>query len=285
VPLTHPVDGFRLSYRRAGAGPPVVLLHGWPGDHHDWDLVFELLHEIADVVAVDLRGFGGSEKHCQPPTQAYSRAAQAASVIGLIEELGLVRPVVAGYDIGSRIAQEIAQVAPVLIRGIVIAPPVPGAGQRILAATAQREFWYQAFHSLELAETMIDGKPDAVRAYLRHFWTHWSGPEFTLREDVFDRLVAAYAEPGAFAASIGWYRAGSAAVAASLSEKPPLPEARIAVPATILWPAHDPLFPLGWSDRIEEFFSDAHLHVVDAGHFMPVEAPDVFAQAIRTHLS
>jgi len=50
----------------------------------------------------------------------------------------------------------------------------------------------------------------------------------------------------------------------------------------VLWPAHDPLFPLEWSDRIGEFFADARLTTLPgAGHFVPLEAPAEFAAAIR----
>ena len=50
----------------------------------------------------------------------------------------------------------------------------------------------------------------------------------------------------------------------------------------MLWPEHDPLFPVAWSDRIDEFFADAQLHVLDGiGHFVPLEAPDEVAAAIR----
>jgi len=93
--------------------------------------------------------------------------------------------------------------------------------------------------------------------------------------------VSVYAEPGAFAASIGWYRAGAGAVARSVAEQRPRTDDRIAVPTTVLWPEHDPLFPRAWSDRIDEFFTDARLRYVDgAGHFTPVECPDDFAEAL-----
>ena len=54
----------------------------------------------------------------------------------------------------------------------MLSPPLPGAGDRVLTARAQGEFWYQAFHQLPLAAQLIDGNPDAVRDYLRHFWDH-----------------------------------------------------------------------------------------------------------------
>ena len=98
------VDGFELAYDRAGSGPAVVLLHGWPGDRTDYR---DLLPKLAgcQVVAPDLRGFGESDKHPADPAAQYDAKAQARSVAALITELGLDRPVVAGYDIGSRIAQ------------------------------------------------------------------------------------------------------------------------------------------------------------------------------------
>ncbi len=280
------VDRFQLAYERHGQGPAVVLLHGWPGDRTDYREVTALLAVAADVVVPDLRGFGESDKHPADPAAQYSADAQARSVIGLITELGLDQPVIAGYDIGSRIAQTIARDRPDLVRALVIAPPLPGIGDRILRPEAQREFWYQSFHQLPLCTELIDGQPGAVGAYLRHFWSHWSGPEFELTEDHLEHLVSVYGPPGAFAASIAWYQAGAGSVARSLAEQAPRPQDRIAVPTSVLWPAHDPLFPADWSDRIGEFFSDATLTRLErAGHFSPLEAADAIASAIGDRLS
>jgi pimeloyl-ACP methyl ester carboxylesterase len=282
MPTSAPVDGFRLAYERAGTGPPVVLLHGWPGDHTDYDDLVPLLTGAAEVVVPDLRGFGRSDKHPQPPGEAYSAAAQARSVLGLVGELGLERPVLAGYDIGSRIAQAIARSAPAVVRALVVSPPLPGPGDRVLSADAQREFWYQAFHQLSLVEEILDGDVAAVRAYLAYFWRHWSGPEFELTRARLDHLVDVYGAAGALAASIGWYRAGSGTVASALSEVAPDPDERIHTPTTVLWQEHDPLFPRAWSDRLDRFFSRVELRPLDGvGHFAPLEAPDAFAAAIR----
>jgi pimeloyl-ACP methyl ester carboxylesterase len=283
TPLSTPVDGFRLAYDRAGSGPPVVLLHGWPGARLDYREVAARLVPEADVVVCDLRGFGESDRHERPPAEAYSAEAQARSVLGLIDELGLARPVIAGYDIGSRIAQALARARPDTVRALVLSPPLPGVGERVLAPAAQAEFWYQPFHRLELAERLIDGRPDAVRAYLEHFWNHWSAPGWTPPADVLDRLAGLYARPGAFVASIAWYRAGAGTLARALQER--TPAERLAVPTTVLWPGHDPLFPVEWSDRLAEFFAAADLRLLpEAGHFSPLEAPDAVAAAIRERL-
>ncbi len=275
------VDGFRLAYDRAGDGPPVLLLHGWPGDRADFREVIPLLAGAAEVITPDLRGFGESDKHQADPAAQYSAAAQARSVAMLIEELGLVGPVIAGYDIGSRIAQALAAQRPDLVRALVISPPLPGIGDRILSPDALREFWYQQFHRLEMATQLIDGNPGAVRAYLQHFWEHWSGPGFRLPAGHLDHLVTIYAPEGAFTASINWYRAGAGSVARSLAERPPAAADRITVPLTVLWPAHDPLFPPAWSDRIGDFYAHAELkHLPGSGHFTPLESPQEFAAAI-----
>ena len=282
---SEPVDGFSLAYRRSGSGPPVLALHGWPGDHGDWRAVVELLSDRAELVIPDLRGFGESDRHPTEPARAYSAAAQADGLLALLAELRLGPVVIAGYDVGSRIAQRIATVAPDRVAGLVIAPPLPGVGRRILAEGPMREFWYQPFHRLPLAEQLIDGDVSAVRAYLAHFWEHWSGPGFSPPAAELDRLAALYGAPGAFTASIAWYRSGSGTVAAALSEEPPAPEERIRVPTTVLWPDRDPLFPPAWADRVEDFFADAQVRPLPgSGHFVPLEAPEAFAGAIAERL-
>ncbi len=124
-----------------------------------------------------------------------------------------------------------------------------------------------------------------MRAYLAHFWAHWSGPSFTLPASHLDHLVTGYGMPGAFTASIGWYRPGGRGGPVPAEEAPD-PDDRLAVPATVLWPEHDPLFPRAWADRVEEFFSDITVRFVDgAGHFAPLEYPGEFAAAIRAALA
>lgn len=285
MPLSESVDGFRLAYDRHGepGRPPVLLLHGWPGDRSDQSEVAGRLADDHDVVVPDLRGFGGSDKHDRDPAGHYDAAAQARSAAGLLDELGLTGAVVGGYDVGSRVGQQLATDRPDLVRALVITPPAPGVGRRILAEGPMREFWYQAFHQLDLARELVDGDARAARAYLRHFWSHWSGPTFTPDDTRLEHLTSVYAPPGAFVASIGWYRAGGGVVARSLAETTPDPADRIGVPTTFLWPEHDPLFPRAWSDRVGEFFADVTVVPVDGvGHFVPVEAPEAFAAAIAT---
>ena len=63
----------------------MILLHGWPGDRTDYRDVAPLVSAAADVIVPDLRGFGESDKHEADPAEQYNAAAQARSVLGLIE--------------------------------------------------------------------------------------------------------------------------------------------------------------------------------------------------------
>lgn len=280
------VDGFCLEYDLVGAGPDVLLLHGWPGERGDYRAVVPLLEPHARLVVPDLRGFGGSDRHLLPPAQAYSAAAQARSLLGLLDELGIGDAVVVGYDIGSRLAQQLVADVPARVRALVVTPPLPGAGTRVLEPAIVPEFWYQGLHRSPLPEALLDGRPDAVRSYLGYLWEHWSGPGFALSDVDLDRLVGRYARQGAFVSSIGWYRSRAGSVAAARQEAPPDAADRIPVPTEVLWPGHDALFPAAWSDRLGEWFADAHLTLLpDAGHFVPLEDPRATADAVLRALA
>lgn len=282
MPWGSPVDGFRLAYdHRRGSGRPVVLLHGWPGDRADWRAVTPLLPDELEVVAPDLRGFGGSDKHRRDPEGNYDAASQARSVLALIDELGLERPIIAGYDIGSRITQTVAHARPELPHALVLSPPLPGAGTRILQPPTVNELWYVGFHRSGLAEQLLDGQPSRVREYLRDRYQHWSGPHFHLEDTALDHLVEVYGPPGAFAASIAWYRAGGGLIASATTEQPPARQDRLSMPVRVLWQDFDPTYPPAFSDRLDDFFSDVTITRAEGvGHFTPLEAPQAFAALI-----
>jgi pimeloyl-ACP methyl ester carboxylesterase len=245
----------------------VVLLHGWPGLGSDFDAVRERLGGERAVVAPDLAGFGSSFAAGELDASA---DAHARRVLELIRSQTLRRPIVVGYDIGSRIAQAVARQAPQEVGGLVVSPGYQGIAERARSPEIQPEYWYQHLHRLPLAAALIDGDRDAVHAYLSHFWSHWSARGDLAAGLRFEQIVDAYARPGAFAASIAWYAANPRYVTAD----------SIAVPSIVLWGEHDPLFPVAWADRLEQSFSDVRLRVLPCGHFIPLEAPDAMVQAI-----
>jgi pimeloyl-ACP methyl ester carboxylesterase len=282
VPYTAPFEGFKLAYDRRGSGPPVVMLHGWPGDRTDYEALAPLVADFADVITPDLRGFGESDKHRADPEESYSPQAQARAIAALMEELGVSKAVLAGYDVGSLVAQTVAATRPELVKALVVSPPLPGGGGRVLQITPVREFWYTSFHQLDLIEHILDGNPDGIRYYLQHFWNHWSGPDYTVGDDRLDHLTQMYSQPGAFVAAAQWYRSSGNPVTAYVAETKPPPADRLTTPTTILWQEHDAIFPQAWSDRLSDFFTDyTYTELPGVGHFTPLEAADKFAEAIR----
>jgi pimeloyl-ACP methyl ester carboxylesterase len=123
----------------------VLLLHGWPGFWYDWRRVLPRLAQFTSVIAPDLRGFGFSAKPDWPVHSAYSPEAQAKNVLTLLDQLNVERIILGGYDIGSRVAQMLAHMAPERVHSLVLSAPVyPGFGTRPLGPEAQRERWYRA---------------------------------------------------------------------------------------------------------------------------------------------
>jgi pimeloyl-ACP methyl ester carboxylesterase len=100
-----------LAFTRSGAGAPLLLLHGIGSSRHAWDPVIPALAAHFDVLAVDLPGFGDSAQ--LPPAAEPGPAALAAAVAGLLDDLGITGPHVAGNSLGGWVALELASIRPV----------------------------------------------------------------------------------------------------------------------------------------------------------------------------
>jgi len=282
--MAHDTDGLDLHYVRQGQGSPtVLLLHGWPGFWYDWRRVLPRLAQFTSVIAMDLRGFGDSAKPDLPPLEAYSAQAQARNVVALLDQLQLEKVVLVGYDVGSCVAQAVAQIEPSRVQSLALAAPIyPGYGTRPLEPAAQQERWYQHFHTIAQADSLIGHDRETVRLYLSYFYDHWVGNKQALRSQEFEAIVDTYAQPGAVRGSIAWYRAGggSGQLALSYLQSQFVP---IAHPTAVVWGEADPILPSSWADRLQEYFTHLAGLQVLAGirHFVPFEAPDAFVEAIR----
>jgi pimeloyl-ACP methyl ester carboxylesterase len=284
---SKPTDGYRLAYRKNGAGRAVVMIHGSPGDGHEYDKLAALVSPHAMTIVPDLRGFGLSDKHLDRGDMALSRDGQANAVIALIEELGLKDVILVGYDIGGFTVQMVAHLRPDLISALVIAPPTPGVGRRVLEVTPVNEFWHATFFRTKLVEQVFDGNADAIRALLKVHLDGWSGPGSTVTNELLEHMVEVYSPPGAFTAGVTWFRTVEGnPVSDYANEKVPAAKDRLHKPVSVLWPEHDPLFPTAWSDTLGQYLSNFSLKFMPGvGHFSPTEAPEYFVTEIRAHLS
>src|SRR5262245_8614704 len=94
-------DGLTLGYRELGSGPAVLLLHGWPTSSFLWRGVMPAIARANRVVALDMPGFGASDK---PLGVRYDFELFERAVDGLLAALGVERVGVAGHDLGGPIA-------------------------------------------------------------------------------------------------------------------------------------------------------------------------------------
>ena len=108
----------RLYYTAGGAGPPLVLVHGYTGDSFDWSWVLPTLYRHFRVVAYDRRGEGRSDL-----APDYSLASQVGDLLGVIEALELEGPIVVGHSMGGAIVSSLAVEHPGRVRAIVVLDP------------------------------------------------------------------------------------------------------------------------------------------------------------------
>lgn len=284
---TKSTNGYRLAYRKNGSGRPILMVHGSPGDGHEYDKLAALVSIYAMTIVPDLRGFGQSDKHLQGGYNAFSLDGQVEAVIALMEELHLRDVILVGYDIGGFTVQAVARKRPDLVAALVLAPPVPGVGRRILEVSPVNEFWHATFFRTSLVEDVFDGNPDAIRALLKIHLDGWSGPGSTVTDELLEHMVQAYSAPGAFTAGVSWFRDKRGnPISDYAAETVPEKKDRLDKPVSILWPECDPLFPSEWSDQVGQFLSNYSLKFMPGvGHFSPTEAPQIFAAEISLHIS
>lgn len=113
-------NGIKIHYHRTGgAKPTVVLLHGITDNGLCWTRIARALEADYDLIMVDARGHGQSDA----PESGYTADHHAADVAGLIQGLGLDRPVVMGHSMGGSTAAAVAANYPQLVRGAVLEDP------------------------------------------------------------------------------------------------------------------------------------------------------------------
>jgi haloacetate dehalogenase len=120
------VAGQRMRLRRAGDGPPLLLLHGNPQTHAMWHRVAPALAERFTVICPDLRGYGFSAKPgASADHAAYAKRAMAADLLALMTALGFERFQVLSHDRGARVAHRLALDAPERVERLAVLDIVP----------------------------------------------------------------------------------------------------------------------------------------------------------------
>ncbi len=279
-----------IGYAQHGpaAGPPVILLHGFPDDIHAYDgCALPLAADGMRVLVPYLRGYGPTRFLSDATPRSGEQAALGADLRDFMDALGIERAILGGYDWGGRAACIVSALWPQRSRGLVTVGGynIQNIATALRPAPANQEFrhWYQWYFNTERG---IAGLTANRRDICRLLWQLWS-PNWHFDDATYHRSADSFDNPDFVAVVIQSYRhrhqnaPGDPALAdieAALARQP-----AITVPTICLHGAEDGVGPAAGSETAHRHFTDHYERRVIpvAGHFLTNEAPDAFTQAVR----
>jgi pimeloyl-ACP methyl ester carboxylesterase len=254
------LDGQRVHLERAGEhGSPLVLLHGFGESSHQWRLVLPELARHHRVLALDLNGFGYTER--PRDLAAYQYPGQARLVLATLDRLGIRSAHFAGHSWGGGLALWLAGNAPERVRSLVlVANTLPIYDQLRQSRLAR----WRPLTRLGLALFL---RPGYVERGLR---TAYHDDQLVTPE-----LVASYLDRLAIDGAVDAYRGLTGRPAGKSSPAPPAPELEaIRQPALVVWGREDRLIPVEDGERYSARIPNARFAVLaDCGHVPMEERP------------
>jgi len=262
VELRHiETNGIHLNVATVGAGPAVVLLHGFP---HTWRLWSEIIGPLSthhQVIAPDLRGFGASTR----ASDGYDAGTLAIDIDGVLDALAVRTAAVVAIDAGTPVAVLLALRRPDRVRRLVVMEALlgslPGAEEFLAAGPP----WWFGFHAVPgLAETVLIGHE---AQYVDWFLTAGTRGR-DVPPDIHDAFIDAYTGVDALRCAFSYYRA-LPTTARHLSDA--VAGGRLTMP-TLAIGAH----PVGAAleRQLRPITDDLTGHLIpDCGHIIPLDRP------------
>jgi pimeloyl-ACP methyl ester carboxylesterase len=153
---------------------------------------------------------------------------------------------------------------------VMFDPPYPGGTGRGFQLPHVFNIWYQMFHQLPLAESLVGSSREATRTYISWFLAAWSANRDLFTPEEVEKYTDAYSQPGALRGGFNCYRSAYRGGAFSAGG-----DAKVMPKTLVLWGDSDAIFPFEFSDQLGNTFDDFELKKIEgAGHFMMREAPD-----------
>ena len=243
-------------------GRPVLLLHGFPQDHREFDQLAPRLHEAGlRTYALDQRGYSPGARPA--PVADYRLSEPTADAIAVLDALGIESAHVIGHDWGAQVGWLLAAHHPERITTLTaVSVPHPRALRLALRArpSQRARFAYMGLFRSAVAERLLLANNGAVlRSMMKSI-----GPRAV-------QYAAAMREPGRLTGALNWYRALAGAELAGVQV--------ITVPTTYVWTDKDPVVGLTAALRTADWV-DADYQLVamkGIGHWVPEEAPKALA--------
>lgn len=263
-----PTNGITLHVEQAGAGPALLLLHGFTGSAASWRFLAGPLAAQRCLIAPDLIGHGQSDAPADPARYSFPHAV--ADLLALLDALGVAQADVLGYSLGGRLALALAAAAPARVRALVLESSSPG-----IASAAERQARAAADDALADAIER-DGLAAFVERWERlPLWASQAALPIEARARL--RAQRMQNRPHGLANSLRGM---------SVGRQPPL-WARLpalGMPMLLLAGALDEKY-CTIAQQMAAALPAARLAIVpEAGHTIHLERPDEFAGQVRTFL-
>jgi pimeloyl-ACP methyl ester carboxylesterase len=256
-----------VHVEQAGAGEPIVLLHGFGGSTYSWRKVMPALSRSHRVVAIDLNGFGYTQR--PRAAAAYTREGQTDLVLGVMDALGIDRAHVFGHSYGGGLSLFLASRHPERFRTLVLvdssAPTYPD-DRRSRAAS------FRPLANFFLRTVAL--RPSMIRRALQHSFYDDSRITPELVEAYLDRLLVEGADDAFY---------GLTAPRAVPGSKVELEAIRI--PILAVWGNEDELISRASGQRSVARIPGSEFVVIEqCGHIPMEEKPEEFLQAVLPFL-
>ncbi len=261
-------EGLTWHYVEAGEGEPVVFLHGLPESWYSWHYQLEALSDDHRVIAIDLKGYGQSDKS----DGDYSAGQVAEEVLALLDAIGLDSFNLVTHDWGTGIGDYIAGRHPDrILRYVRMEAPV-------LVTDPANHPQFVVFRNQELAAEIMGN----TEAFVRNVYeprTVQPIPE----EDML-RIIEEFGRPGVAEAVPRYFR-DFGDFGEELRQERAALFAAMDFPVLLLQGDSDPAQPPSYFEGATDAFPDAELKwVTEAGHFTELEQPEQVTKAIRDFL-
>lgn len=274
-----PISGVTLHVYEAGHvnAPPLMLIHGLGDDADTWRHLLPRLAKWYHVVALDLPGFGRSDK----PPRAYTVPFFRDVIWELMDMLGIDRAVLVGHSMGAVIGQSVALAYPERVtRLVLIGGSLVARRQRLNAAT-------MLFLIPRVGEGLYNRlrrDPQAAYRTLAPYYADLASLDETERRFLYQRVnqrVWDDAQRDAFLSALRNLARTIPGQQKALAEKLPT----LDIPTTIIWGVSDRVNALENGHALADLQANARLVVLpNAGHNCHHEQPDAIYTAIAAHL-
>ncbi|HLM33226.1 MAG TPA: alpha/beta fold hydrolase [Gaiellaceae bacterium] len=264
------LHGHRVTYRTAGDGPPVVLIHGVTGNSKQWDRVAPLLAERHTVIAPDLLGHGHSAK----PRGDYSLGAYAASIRDLLIALGHRRATIVGHSLGGGVAMQFSYEYPVFCERLALVSS-GGLGPEVHPLLRAATLPGSEFVLPLISHARVAAVGRRVGGVLASFGLR-TGPDLSEMA----RGYATLSDREARQAFLHTLRAVIDPRGQRVDATDRLYLARL-MPTLIVWGRRDPLIPVHHADIAHRGMPGSRLEILDdVGHFPQLADPIRFARVL-----